>query len=356
MRIAIDAMGGDKAPEAVISGAIEALETLEQGDEIILVGPKEVIEPKLPAESVYSARLTIVHAPDVIAMDEPPIDSLRKKPRSSIAVLAKLGKLNQADAVISAGNTGACVAAFQMRMRNLPGVNRPGIAVVFPTFAGPVTICDVGANIVCKPINLYQYSVMASIYSQQLFGIAKPRVGLISIGEEDAKGNENVKKARELIKKDPKINFIGNIEGRDIFKGVCDVVICDGFVGNVILKLTEGLVDGLFKAIKQEIMAQKFQLLLGLMFKGVMKRIYKKHDYNEYGGALLLGINGTALICHGSSESRTIKNAILISKKYHSVRINEKISEYLEASVVGEENSSPEPGDYALRVTDGQDN
>jgi glycerol-3-phosphate acyltransferase PlsX len=356
MRIAIDAMGGDKAPEAVISGAIEALETLEQGDEIILVGPKEVIEPKLPAEGAYPARLNIVHAPDVIAMDESPIDSLRKKPRSSIAVLAKLGKLNQADAVISAGNTGACVAAFQMRMRNLPGVNRPGIAVVFPTFAGPVTICDVGANIACKPINLYQYSVMASIYSHQLFGIANPRVGLMSIGEEDAKGNENVKKARELIKKDPKINFIGNIEGRDIFKGVCDVVICDGFVGNVILKLTEGLVDGLFKAIKQEIMSQKFQLLLGLMFKGVMKRIYKKHDYNEYGGALLLGINGTALICHGASESRTIKNAILISKKYHSVRINEKISEYLEASGVGEDNSNPEPGDYALRVTDGQDN
>jgi glycerol-3-phosphate acyltransferase PlsX len=354
MRIAIDAMGGDKAPDAIISGAVEALETLEEGDEIILVGPSEVIEAKLPAQLFHHAKLTFVHAPDVIAMDEPPIDSLRKKPRSSIAVLAKLGKLNQADAVISAGNTGACVAAFQMRMRNLPGVNRPGIAVVFPTFAGPVTICDVGANIVCKPINLYQYSAMASIYSRQLFGIVNPRVGLMSIGEEDAKGNEIVKKARELIKQDTKINFIGNIEGRDIFKGVCDVVICDGFVGNVILKLTEGLVDGLFKAIKQEIMAQKFQLLLGLMFKGVMKRIYKKHDYNEYGGALLLGVNGTALICHGASESRTIKNAILISKKYHSEKINEKISEYLAASSVGEETPGPGPDDIALRVTDGQ--
>lgn len=365
MRIAIDAMGGDKAPEAIISGAIEALASLEAGEEIILVGPKEVIEAKLPASLMTASRggparidqpaiLSVVHAPDVIGMDDPPIDSLRKKPRSSISVLAKLGKLNQADAVISAGNTGACVAAFQMRMRNLAGVNRPGIAVVFPTFEGPVTICDVGANIACKPTNLYQYAIMASIYSRQLFGIANPRVGLMSIGEEDAKGNEVVKKARELMKKDPKINFIGNIEGRDIFRGVCDVVICDGFVGNVILKLTEGLVDGLFKAIKQEIMSNKLSILLGALFKGVMKQFYRKHDYNEYGGALLLGINGTALICHGASESRTIRNAILAAKKYHSEKINEKIAEQLATSGIGEETPASEPENVTLRVRDEQ--
>jgi glycerol-3-phosphate acyltransferase PlsX len=176
----------------------------------------------------------------------------------------------------------------------------------------------------------------------------------MSIGEEDAKGNENVKKAREFIKKDAKINFIGNIEGRDIFKGVCDIAICDGFVGNVILKLTEGLVDGLFKAIKQEIMSQKINFLMAPMFKNIMTRIYKKHDYNEYGGALLLGINGTALICHGASEARTIKNAILVSKKYHTARINEKISEYLAASGVKEESPGPETDNIALRVTDEQ--
>jgi phosphate acyltransferase len=354
MRIAIDAMGGDKAPDAIISGAIEALELLEEGDELILVGPKEVIEPKLPAQLPHRAVLTVVHAPDVIGMDDPPIDSLRKKPRSSIPVLAKLGKLGRTDAVISAGNTGACVAAFQMRMRNLQGVNRPGIAVVFPTFEGPVTICDVGANIACKPINLYQYAVMSSIYARELFGIANPRVGLMSIGEEAAKGNEVVKKARELIKQDPKINFIGNIEGRDIFKGVCDVAICEGFVGNVILKLTEGLVEGLVKAIKQEIMSHKFRLIIGPMFKGVMKRFFKKHDYHEYGGALLLGINGTALICHGASESRTIRNAIMAAKKYHSVGINDKIAEYLSASSIVDEGQNAEPEDAALRVTDEQ--
>ncbi len=354
MRIAIDAMGGDNAPDAIVSGAIEASQALQQGDEIILVGDKNVIEPKLPDRMPGPASVSTIHAPDVIGMSEPPIDSLRKKPRSSISILAKLGKLKQADAVISAGNTGACVAAFQMRMRNLPGVNRPGIAVVFPTFAGPVTICDVGANIVCKPVNLYQYAVMSTIYSRRLFGVESPRVGLMSIGEEDAKGNENVKKAREFMKKDPKLNYIGNIEGRDIFRGICDVAICDGFVGNVVLKLTEGLVEGLFKAIKQEIMAQKFNFLLGLKFKSVMKQIYQKHDYKEYGGALLLGINGTALICHGSSESRTIKNAILISKKYHAEKINDRIAEYLAASSVGAEAQAGEPEETALRVTDGQ--
>jgi glycerol-3-phosphate acyltransferase PlsX len=327
MRIAIDAMGGDNAPDEIIAGAVESTEFLGENDELILVGPQDVIAPQVSSLKPKKAVISVVDAPQVISMDEPPVESLRKKPKSSIAVMSKLAKLNQADAVISAGNTGACVAAFQMRMRNLPGVNRPGIAVVFPTFEGPVTICDVGANIACKPINLYQYAVMARIYSRNLHGIENPRVGLMSIGQEDAKGNEIVKKARELMKSDPKINFVGNIEGRDIFRGVCDIAICDGFVGNVILKLTEGLVDGLFKAIKHELMSEK--LRLAMKFKPIITRIYTKYDYNEYGGALLLGINGTAVICHGSSKARTIKNAILASKKFYTEKINDKIIEYL---------------------------
>jgi len=161
MRIAIDAMGGDNAPDEIIAGALESIEFLSENDELILVGPHDVIEPQVPSPKATKAAISVVDAPQVINMDEPPVESLRKKPKSSIAVMSKMAKLNQTDAVISAGNTGACVAAFQMRMRNLPGVNRPGIAVVFPTFEGPVTICDVGANIVCKPINLYQYAVMA---------------------------------------------------------------------------------------------------------------------------------------------------------------------------------------------------
>ncbi len=332
MRIAIDAMGGDHAPDEIIAGAIEAVSSLGEDDEIILVGPEETIERQLSRSKAVRKAISIAHASDTIGMDESPIESLRRKPKSSIGLLAKLAKHGRADAVISAGNTGACVAAFQMRMRNLPGVNRPGIAVVFPTFEGPVTLCDVGANIACKPIHLYQYGVMASIYAQSVLGIENPRVGLMSIGSEDAKGNEVVKKTRELLKCDERLNFIGNIEGRDIFKGVCDVAVCEGFVGNVVLKLTEGLVDGLFKAIKHELLTEKLRLVM--KFKPVMTRIYKKYDYNEYGGAPLLGADGTALICHGSSKARTIHNAILAAKQFHTEKINEKIVEYLSATPV----------------------
>jgi len=332
MRIAIDAMGGDNAPDDIIAGVLESIELLADDDELILVGPENEIEARLPSKTSRRGNVIVVHAPDIIAMDDVPIESLRRKPKSSIATIAKLAKRDQADAVISAGNTGACVAAFQMRMRNLPGVNRPGIAVVFPTPGGPVTICDVGANIACKPIHLYQYGVMASVYSKHLLGIENPRVGLMSIGSEDAKGNELVKKTRGLMKSDPRMNFVGNIEGRDIFKGACEVVITEGFVGNVILKLAEGLVDGLFRAIKQELMEEKIRL--AMKFKPVIKRIYEKYDYNEYGGALLLGVNGTAVICHGSSQSRTIKNAILASKRFYTNKINDKIIEYLSGTSV----------------------
>jgi len=340
MRIAVDAMGGDHAPDAIIEGALQSLDQLSPDDEVILVGPQEVIESKLSTMGGRSDRIKMVDAPEVITMDDSPVESLRKKPKSSIAALAKLAKRDLADAVISAGNTGACVAAFQMRMRNLPGVNRPGIAVVIPTFGGPVVICDVGANIACKPIHLYQYAVMAGVYSRNLLGVKDPKVGILSIGQEDAKGNEVVKKARELIKADHDLNFFGNVEGRDILKGVCDVVVCDGFVGNVMLKLTEGVVDGLFRAIKQELMQE--QLQLAMMFKPVIMRIYQKYDYNEYGGAPLLGVDGTALICHGASQARTIKNAILAAKKFHSQKINTLISEYLAQKAVGTSDAQAE--------------
>ena len=352
MRIAVDAMGGDYAPDEIVRGVLESIELLDDEDEVILVGPSDVIESQLTALKARRDHLSVVDAPEVIAMDEPPIESLRRKVKSSIAVIAKLAKRGQADAVISAGNTGACVAAFQIRMRNLPGVNRPGIAVVFPTFEGPVTICDVGANIACKPINLYQYAIMARIYSKHLLGIENPRVGLMSIGQEDAKGNEMVKKARELMKSDTNMNFIGNIEGRDIFRGVCDFAVCDGFVGNVVLKLTEGLVDGLFKAIKHELSSEK--LLLAMKFKPVMERIYNKYDYNEYGGAPLLGINGTALICHGASKSRTIKNAVLASKKYHTRKVNDMIAEYLSTTPFCDESQRRQSQDSYVGTRDDQ--
>jgi len=332
MRIAVDAMGGDHAPDEIIKGVLEASKLLSAESELVLVGVKEHIERQLAEDGAGANSIRIVHAPEIIGMDEVPVGALRKKRKSSIAVMVKMASRNEVDAVISAGNTGACVAGCQIRMRNLPGVNRPGIAVVLPTFGGPVTMCDVGANIACKPINLYQYAVMACVYSKEMLGIKEPRVALMSIGAEDAKGNELVKRTREMLKSDTQLNFIGNLEGHDIFNGVCDVAVCEGFVGNVILKLSEGFADMLFKAIEYELMQESARL--ASEFKPLIARIYKKYDYHEYGGALLLGVDGTAVICHGSSKSRTIKNAILASKKFHTLKINDQIIRSLSNSSV----------------------
>jgi glycerol-3-phosphate acyltransferase PlsX len=332
MRIAIDAMGGDFAPGEIIAGALEAKDVLESEDELVLIGDEEIIKSHLVQLGAPADSFRIFHAPEVISMDESPVEALRRKPKSSIAIMARAASHRQVDAVLSAGNTGACVAGCQLRMRNLEGVLRPGIAVVLPTTGGPVTMCDVGANIACKPINLYQYAIMACIYSEAMFGIKNPRVGLMNIGEEEGKGNDLVKKTRALLRNDPKINFVGNLEGRDLFEGKCDVVICEGFMGNVVLKLTEGLVDMIFSAIKREL--KNRNKLMALWFKSVMKSFFRKYDYHEYGGALLLGVNGVSVICHGSSRARTIKNAVLACKKFAAKQINEKIIERLSQTVV----------------------
>jgi len=323
MRIAVDAMGGDFAPKAVIDGALQALEEM-QGDEIVLFGDQDLVGEILGDPASYPAGLSLVHAPDVVAMDEPPVEALRRKRHSSINLMAKAAADGKVDATVSAGNTGAYVAASQMRMRLLRGVSRPGILVVFPTFAGPVTMCDVGANIAPKPTHLHQYALMASIYARDVVGVAEPTVGLVSIGQEDAKGNELIKKTNQLLREDSRINFIGNVETRDCMNRPADVVICDGFVGNVILKLTEGLAEGIFKSIKQEL-AQSEPALLA-KFEPIMDRLYARHDYNEYGAAPLLGVDGTCMICHGSSDGRAIKNAIFRARQQVQLNINEKIA------------------------------
>lgn len=332
MRIAIDAMGGDNAPGEIISGALEAKDLLSSHDELVLVGDEQVIRTYLRGLKVAEDTFRIFHAPEVIGMDESPVDAIRKKSKSSIAVMSRLASHKQVDAILSAGNTGACVAGAQLRMRTLEGVVRPGIAVVMPTYSGPITMCDVGANIACKPIHLYQYAVMAGAYSSMMLGISNPRVGIMNIGEEEAKGTDLIKKTRAMIKSDPSINFVGNIEGRDIFEGKADIIICEGFVGNVVLKLTEGAVGMLFQVIKAEVMNRN--KLMALWFKSVVKEIYKKYDYHEYGGALLLGVDGTAMICHGSSKARTIKNAIMACKKTSEKKINEYIVQALAKSTV----------------------
>src|SRR5262245_33478924 len=228
-------MGGDKAPAAILKGCWDAASLLDSADRVLLVGDESVIRAGLAASGLDSARQAlykIVPASEVIAMDDSPVEAVRNKPDSSISVMCKLASKGEADAVVSAGNTGACVAAAQLRMRTLPGASRPGIAVIVPTFHGPVVLCDVGANISPKAKHLEEYAFMAGAYATAVLGIENPRVGLLSIGEEDAKGTTIVKETRKLMRDEPLINFVGNVEGRDLFRGVCDVVVCDGFVGN----------------------------------------------------------------------------------------------------------------------------
>jgi glycerol-3-phosphate acyltransferase PlsX len=331
-------MGGDKAPAAILKGCWDAAPLLESGDVVYLVGYESVIREGLASSGLsdeHKQHYKIVPTTQVVEMDDPPVEAIRNKPDSSIAVMCKLAAKGEADVVISAGNTGACVAAAQLRMRTLPGVSRPGIAVLMPTFFGPVVLCDVGANIAPQPRHLMQYAIMAAAYSKKVCGVVNPRVGLLSIGEEDAKGTTVVKEARKLMRDEPQINFIGNVEGRDLFRGVVDVVICDGFVGNIVLKFTEGLAEGLFQTILTELQDHDPRLLE--QFKPVMKKIHQRHDWQEYGGAPLLGVGGYCLICHGRSDSRAIMNAIRVGKQLATSGINEIVVREIAASIPGGE-------------------
>jgi glycerol-3-phosphate acyltransferase PlsX len=331
-------MGGDKAPSAILKGCWEAAPLLESADVVYLVGDGQTVRDGLAASGLtekQKSHYQIVATTQVVEMDDSPVEAIRNKPDSSISVMCKMASKKEADVVISAGNTGACVAAAQLRMRTLPGVSRPGIAIVLPTFHGPVVLCDVGANIAPQPRHLMQYAMMAGAYAKKVCGIENPRVGLLSIGEEDAKGTATVKDARKLMRDEPQINFVGNVEGRDLFRGVVDVVVCDGFVGNIVLKFTEGLAAGLFQTILAELEEADASLLE--QFKPVMKKIYQKHDWQEYGGAPLLGVGGYCLICHGRSDSRAIMNAIRVGKQLAVSGINEIIVKEVAASIPGGE-------------------
>ncbi|MFA5864982.1 MAG: phosphate acyltransferase PlsX [Phycisphaerae bacterium] len=330
MRLAIDAMGGDYAPQEIVAGAVAALPLLADDDRLILIGQEDRIRQSLAELSEWNndSRVQIVHASEVIGMGDNPVDALRHKKDNSISKMVQLAAEGLADAVISAGNTGACVAACQMKIRALKGVHRPGIAVVIPSFAGPMVLCDVGANPMPKPHHLHQYALMASIYVKHIFNLPHPaRVALLSIGEEDAKGNPLVKQVRALIKADPRINFVGYVEGRTILSGQADVVICDGFVGNVVLKLIEGLSDGLAKMLIRQV-AQTDPNLLPTI-EPILQKIMQNHDYSEHGGAPLLGVDGICIICHGSSNRRAIKNAIAVAYRLAKSNINERIVEHL---------------------------
>ena len=331
MRIGLDVMGGDNAPAAILDGALDALERLDATDELVLVGKESVIKPVIQKRN--DPRLRVVHASDTIGMEESPVEAVRGKKDASLTILARMAGHRaepHVDAMISAGNTGACVTAAQMYMRRLPNVHRPGVAVTVPTFHGPIALIDVGANLEPKPHHLAQYGTMGAVYAELIQGIAKPRVALMNVGGEEAKGTAEMKLARDLLRSDSSVNFTGYIEGRAVFDGDADVIITDGVVGNVMLKLAEGLSAGIFRAIAREVL--EIDPELAQRFEPVVKKIYAKHDYHEHGGAPLLGVNGVCLISHGSSVARTITNAILRCKQIVESGVNDAITKRLAAA------------------------
>lgn len=327
MRLAVDAMGGDHAPREIIRGAKEGLAFLGPQDELLLYGSEDVLAAQCREIGLDDPRVKYCHCTQAIGMDESPVDALKQKRDSTIARMAQAAGKGEADILISAGNTGAFVAACQLRIKPIPGISRPGIAVVVPTFHGPAIICDVGANVAPKPRHLYEYAQMCRVFAKLIHKIDNAQIGIVSIGEEESKGNQLVKEARALIKADPRLNFIGNVEGRDIFAGTGSIFICDGFVGNVILKLTESLAEGLFKTIRKEIAEAAPELVR--QFEPVVANIWRKHDFAEYGGAPLLGINSIVIICHGRSDYRAIKNAIRVSVEFDKVDLNGVIAQQM---------------------------
>jgi len=334
MRIVVDAMGGDHAPSAAVAGAFLAVEDAEYNDmEIILVGQEQAIEEEIAAHRFQSTRVHIKHAAQIVSMKESPTKALKHKPNSSIAVGINLIKQNFADAFVSAGNTGAVLTSSLLSLGRIEGVNRPTIGSYLPTESGGCVIFDVGANPDAKPLNLLQFAIMGSIYDKYIFGIENPRVGLLNIGEERTKGNDVVVDAYGMLEQEVP-NFVGNIEGRDILTGAVDLVICDGFVGNILLKFAESVVDVLTSKIKRNIGNKPFANLGALLMKPVMNSVAKEFNYEEYGGVPLLGINGVSIISHGSSTPKAIKNAVGVARKMVKKQINTIIKHELEAHQV----------------------
>lgn len=331
MRIALDAMGGDRGAEMAIRGALAAAR-MRSDLRIILLGPHTFLEQQLIANSSGFGdvldRVTIHHAADVITMDDSPVDAVRRKKEATIMVGFDLVKNGEAEAVVSAGNSGATMAAAIRKLGRLPGVARPGIASFFPTVKKPVMLMDIGANVDCRPQHLLQFAVMASSCSGLLLNYERPRVGLLSIGEETGKGNALVKETYDLLQQSS-LNFIGNVEGRDVYKGDVDVVVCDGFVGNISLKISEGLAEAAMQMLKREIMKTWRAKLGYLLIRDAFAGFKKQVDYAEYGGAPLLGIDGTGIICHGASNAVAIQNAIIVAANMVSNKINEAIIQAL---------------------------
>lgn len=306
MIIAIDAMGGDYAPESIIRGAEEAIKEWDDV-EIILVGNEKVISPLL----VSKERITIEHTEEVILAEDEPVRAVRRKKNASMVIAGQLVRDKKADAMISAGNTGALMTTGLLVIGRVEGVERPGLAPMIPTLDGKgVLAIDLGANMDATPEHIVQYAIMGSIYRNQVHGIEKPRVGLLNVGTETMKGNELTKKAFPLLQEEPSIHFIGNVESRDIMQGECDVIVCDGFVGNILLKTMEGTAASILSVLKEEFKRTFWTKLAGALMKPGLSRFKRMADYHEYGGAPLLGIRGICIKSHGTADANAIKNAV----------------------------------------------
>ena len=328
MRIAVDAMGGDFAPKEIVRGAVDAAKKYDC--EIVLIGDEEQIRAELHGADPAALHISIVHASEVIGMNEHPAEAVRSKKDSSVVVATRLVKEGSCDAVFSAGSTGAAVAVAQLILHRIRGVGRPSIATPMPTPDGVTLMLDSGANVDSKPEHLVQSAVMGSLYAQHVFGIEHPRVGLLNIGEEETKGNEQAKETYPMLKAEPNIRFCGNAEGRDVPKGNFDVVICDGFVGNVVLKFAEGLAKTILGLIREEIRGAGLMAKLGaLLLMPTLRRLGKRLDVREYGGAPLLGVNGYCVIGHGSSDAKSVASAIGVTVDYVNGRVLDQIRDAL---------------------------
>ena len=329
MRVALDGMGGDDAPRSVVEGAIQAAR--KYGFHIVLVGDKKLLTSELEKHKHVPNHVTIHHAGSFVRMDESAAISIRKKKDASVAVCADLMKEGSVDAMVTAGHTGAAVVACTLKLRLLEGIERPGIGILFPTLGTPTFLIDVGANIDTKPSHLFQYALMGDVYFRYILRKNRPSIGILNIGEEESKGTEFIKEAHQLLNKS-RLHFIGNVEGRDIFNGRVDIVVCDGFVGNVVLKVSESIADVIGKLLKQKLKESPVTQLGAFLALPAFRALKKEIDYAEQGGAPLLGINGTCIICHGSSNGRAIKNAIRVSGEFVKYEINQHILEALRNS------------------------
>jgi len=329
MKIAIDAMGGDYAPEAIIHGGVEAAKSGKGEYEVVFVGDESTISSILSRHfRIQEYPISIIHASQKIEMCETPTVALKKNPDASVVVAMKLHKQGKVDAVVTAGHTGASMASAFFSLGRIKGVRRPAIGSLIPHGQGVTLLIDVGANLECKPIHLLQFGIMGDIYMKNVYHIAEPKIGLLNIGEEATKGNKIHKEGNRILT-ESNLNFVGNVEGRDIMSGLVDVIVCEGFVGNVVLKFAESFNGVYSKTLKRKIGKKVFSNIGAFFLKPTFKRLRRIYDYEEYGGAPLLGINGTCMICHGSSTPKAIMHAVIEASSMIKQRVNEKISQEL---------------------------